>query len=131
MDFLHSNLEKYKLRKLTPIPGSTAFHTKLMEPAAEVFRNVLKTIEMSESSAYIYLNVDAKRHSKPNIIRKLLPKEICKPVLWEQTLHTIYQRDVDTAVPSTFICGPKALYFKNILKQISHRASKHCGVVVV
>lgn len=102
-----------------------------MEPAAEVFRNVLKTVEMSEPSAYIYFNLDAKRHSKENIIRKLLPSEMCKPVLWEQTLHTIYQRDADVAVPSTYICGPKALYFKNILKQVRHRASKHCGIVVV
>ena len=32
--------------------------------------------------------------------------QIIRPVKWEQTMHTIYEREQGTKFPRTFECGP-------------------------
>lgn len=112
------------------VPVSGAFHTNLMKPAVETFSEILKTIEMSEPSAYVYSNVDGKRYRTLKKVRKMLPKQIYKPVLWEQSLHYIYTRDKDVDVPLTYVCGPKAFSLKTMLQQVNGKAANCCHLIL-
>ena len=42
----------------------------------------------------VWSNVDAKAHSDPAEIRKLLVTQVVSPVLWEQTLRNLLAADV-------------------------------------
>lgn len=106
------------------IPG--AIHTKLMKPASEVLKELLIKMELSEPSAHIYSNVTGKRYRNLQNVRKYLPQQICKPMLWEQMLHKLFDRNPNVNIPSVFTCGPKSPDLKNSVFRINAGASKKC-----
>ncbi|KAJ8931207.1 hypothetical protein NQ314_015904 [Rhamnusium bicolor] len=130
LQFLENNWKEFNLRKIKRLPVSGAFHSDLMAPAVEPFRKALNKSEISEPVISVYSNVDGKRYRDVEHIRRQLPKQIVKPVKWEQLLHVIYERSPDEYFPRTFECGPgKSL--KTILKQVNAKASDECYSIVV
>lgn len=121
LKYVETNLKKYKLKRFKRLPVSGAFHTKYMTPAVEIFRNALKKIRIEDPLVPVYSNVDGKRYQSASHILKQLPKQIVKPVKWEQTLHILYERGKDEHFPKTYECGPgKGLTL--ILKQVNAKA---------
>lgn len=129
MKFLSDHQKEFKLRKVIPVPVSGAFHTNLMLPAADTFSKVLDTIEMFEPTISSFSNVEGRRYKNLKHMKKKLPLQICRPVLWEQILSSIYNRPAGQEFPSTFICGPKANSLRTILKEINAQAAKQCLAV--
>ena len=43
-------------------------------------------------------NVDAKPHSDPAVIKKLLATQVTSPVLWENTMDSVLSKDFGRAV---------------------------------
>ncbi|XP_018331808.1 probable malonyl-CoA-acyl carrier protein transacylase, mitochondrial [Agrilus planipennis] len=125
LDYLEKNLMEYKLKKIKRLPVSGAFHSSLMEPAVGPFLKALKKTEVSDPVISVFSNVDGKKYRDANHIRRQLPKQIVKPVRWEQLLHVIYERDQDEYFPKTFECGPGSS-LKAILKQVNGKAWNHC-----
>lgn len=92
-----------------------------MRPAVEPFRAALKRAHISEPLVWVHSNVDAGKYRSADQIRRQLPKQMCRPVRWEQTLHVLYERDQGQKFPRTFECGPgKSL--KTILKMVNAKA---------
>lgn len=119
--YIEQNLKKYKLKKIQKIPAYGAFHSSLMESAVEPFARALKRILIEEPIIGVYSNVDGKRYRSPSHILEQLPKQIVRPVKWEQTMHVFYDRDKDVKHPRTFICGPGDA-LKTILKKVNASA---------
>ncbi|XKL59886.1 hypothetical protein PGB90_000902 [Kerria lacca] len=126
LQFLKENQSEFKLQKVEPFPASGAFHTNLMLPAVDVFTKVLQTIEMYEPSAYIYSNVDGKHYKTLIHIKKQLPKQIYKPILWEQLIQKIYLRDPKINFPFTYTCGPNGHELERKIRRINNKAAKFC-----
>lgn len=119
--FIEKNASEFKLRRVKRLPVSGAFHSSLMEPAVELFRKELNKIEIEDPIIRVYSNVDGLPYRNAEHIRRQLPKQMVKPVKWEQLLHVLYERKQDTHFPRTFECGPgKSL--KTILKQVNAKA---------
>lgn len=124
LNFLESNARAFGLRRVKRLPVSGAFHTPLMEAAVEPFRKALNRIEISDPLISVHSNIDGQRYRNAEHIRKQLPKQIVRPVKWEQTLHILYERAQGEYFPRTFEVGPgKAL--TTILKQVNAKASDH------
>ncbi|NXL82113.1 FABD protein, partial [Leptocoma aspasia] len=123
LEFLQENARKYYFKRTKMLPVSGAFHTRLMEPAVEPLAEVLKSIEIQKPLLCVYSNVDGKKYMHSKHIEKLLVKQVVSPVLWEQTMHSVYQRKQGTEFPYTYEVGP-GNQLGAILKQCNLKAWK-------
>ncbi|XP_021248255.1 malonyl-CoA-acyl carrier protein transacylase, mitochondrial [Numida meleagris] len=106
LEFLQKNAPKFYFTRTKMLPVSGAFHTRLMEPAVEPLAEVLKSIEIQKPLICVYSNVDSKKYMHSKHIQKLLVKQLVSPVLWEQTMHSMYQRKQGMEFPYTYEVGP-------------------------
>ncbi|NXS52020.1 FABD protein, partial [Brachypteracias leptosomus] len=106
LEFLQENARKYHFTRTKMLPVSGAFHTRLMEPAVEPLAEVLKSIDIQKPLVCVYSNVDGKKYMHSKHIQKLLVKQVVSPVLWEQTMHSVYERKQGTEFPYTYEVGP-------------------------
>lgn len=121
LNFLEKNLQQFKLRRVKRLPVSGAFHTSLMESAVEPFQEALKRIQIERPLVSVHSNVDGKTYKSADHIMKQLPKQIVKPVKWEQLLHIIYERQQGVNFPRTFETSP-GRSLTTILKQVNAKA---------
>lgn len=120
--YLEENKDAFKLKRIRRIPVSGAFHTSLMAPAMSAFRKALRKVDIQSPIIHVHSNVDGERYRNPDHIINQLPKQIVKPVKWEQTLHILYERKQGIDFPRTYECGPgKGL--TAILKQVNAKAA--------
>jgi [acyl-carrier-protein] S-malonyltransferase len=68
---------------------SGAFHSRLMQPAAEKLAALLERVEIRPPKIPVIANVTASPVSDPSEIRALLVKQITSPVLWEQSMRRL------------------------------------------
>lgn len=66
-----------------------AFHSPLMQSAAERMKAELDKVTFAAPRCTVYSNVTAAPHTDPASIKKLLVDQITKPVKWEQTMQTL------------------------------------------
>ncbi|XP_074728271.1 malonyl-CoA-acyl carrier protein transacylase, mitochondrial [Strix uralensis] len=123
LEFLQENARKYSFTRTKLLPVSGAFHTRLMEPAVEPLAEVLKSIEIQKPLVCVYSNVNGKKYMHPEHVRKLLAKQVVSPVMWEQTMHSVYQRKQGTEFPYTYEVGP-GNHLGVILKKCNLKAWK-------
>jgi [acyl-carrier-protein] S-malonyltransferase len=73
--------------KAIPLKVAGAFHSPLMQPAADRMATELAKIQFSAPKQPVYANVTAALHHEADSIKKLLIDQIVKPVRWEQTMQ--------------------------------------------
>ena len=66
-----------------------AFHSPLMQPAAEKMTAELGRVTFSPPKVPVYSNVTAQPHGDIASIKRLLVEQIVSPVKWEQTARTL------------------------------------------
>mmetsp|Transcript_22558 Transcript_22558/g.31812 ORF Transcript_22558/g.31812 Transcript_22558/m.31812 type:complete len:290 (-) Transcript_22558:159-1028(-) len=88
----------FKARMTVKLAVAGAFHTDFMAPAVAALEEVLDNIEIKKPSIPVISNVDAKPHSDPEVIKKLLATQVTSPVLWENTMDSILSKDFERAV---------------------------------
>lgn len=87
----------------------------------EVFIEFL--LFLSHMQLPVYSNLTGQRYfERSNFVHKL-SQQMVKPVKWEQTMHTIYQRPQGSDFPQTFELGPSG-QMGTLLKQINLQAHK-------
>lgn len=109
---------------------SGAFHTDLMLPAVEPFAAALRKIDIKDPIIAVHSNIDGKRYAHRGQVSRNLPKQIYKPVKWEQTLHVLYERPVGSNFPDTFECGPGST-LRSLLKTVNSKAHLTCRTIDV
>lgn len=85
-------------KRVLPLVVSGPFHSSLMKPAADGLAEVLAKIELAAPSVPVVANVTAEPVSDPQAIRDLLVKQVCAPVLWEDTVKRLIAEGVDTFI---------------------------------
>lgn len=63
-----------------------------MAPAVSALEEVLDGIELQKPRIPVISNVDAKPHSDPATIKKLLATQVTSPVLWENTMDLMLSK---------------------------------------
>ncbi|KAL7732038.1 hypothetical protein ACLKA6_015801 [Drosophila palustris] len=123
IEFLEHNAKSFKIRRMKRLAVSGAFHTPLMASAVEPFSKALSAIRLQDPIIRVYSNVDGKPYKHATHILRQLPKQIVRPVKWEQTLHTVYERQQGVNFPRTFECGPgKGLL--QVLEKVNAKAAQ-------
>lgn len=88
---------EFKARMTVKLAVAGAFHTDFMAPAVASLEKVLEEVEIKKPRIPVISNVDAKPHSDPDMIKKLLANQVTSPVLWENTMDSILAGDFEKA----------------------------------
>jgi len=78
--------------KAVPLTVAGAFHSPIMQPAADRMAAELEKVQFHQPSGnprVVYSNVTAEPHTDAASIKRLLVDQIVKPVRWEQTMQKI------------------------------------------
>lgn len=82
-------------KKAVDLQVNGAFHSRLMEPAAERFKKVLEQVKFNPAQIPLVSNVDGQPHSEPREIRENLQRQICSSVLWEDSMRFIIAKNIN------------------------------------
>ncbi|KAF5835064.1 acyl transferase/acyl hydrolase/lysophospholipase [Dunaliella salina] len=82
----------YKARMTVRLAVAGAFHTDFMQPAVEKLQAALAQTEVKKPRIPVISNVDAQPHSDPETIKSILARQVTSPVLWENTLMTLFEK---------------------------------------
>jgi len=75
-----------------------AFHSALMEPAADKLKSELVCTAFSQPRVPVISNVDAQPHGNEQTIRDALYRQVISPVLWQASIEHLIDQGVDTFV---------------------------------
>ena len=82
-------LKEAGARRALKLPVGGAFHSPLMQPAAEDLKEAILKTEFHKPYCPIYQNVTAKAETEPGIIRENLLKQLTAPVRWTQSVQNM------------------------------------------
>ena len=89
-----------------PLKVAGAFHSPLMAPAATEFSEALKDVEFHAPTTCVYSDFTGKPYSGD--AARLLSRQICNPVRWQQIIEDMAGQGIDTFVeigPGKALCG--------------------------
>ena len=106
--------------KAMPLAVAGAFHTPLMNPAADRLREALAEAKFTRPSITIVSNVDAQPHDDPEQFRELLLRQLVSPVRWEESLRYLLGQGCD----QFYEIGPGRV-LRGLLKRIDRKIPCH------
>lgn len=92
-----AKLVEEKIRVI-PLQVSGAFHSPLMETAAEQFEKVLENVDIGEAKIPYITNVTGEIVTDTSTTKNLLVEQLKGAVLWEKSVRTMIDQGVDTFV---------------------------------
>jgi [acyl-carrier-protein] S-malonyltransferase len=92
-------------RRIVPLQVAGAFHTPLMLPAAEAFRNLLERTSFSEAGLPVYSNTDPRGTIDAGLLRERLATQMVSPVRWTDTMRALLADGSETLLEA----GPGAV----------------------
>jgi [acyl-carrier-protein] S-malonyltransferase len=114
-------LKGKKRARAVMLPVSSAFHTKLMEPARHVLSERLARISVGKGIVPVLSNVTGTPYpDSPEEVKRLLAEQVVNPVRWEDCVRTMLGMGADTFVE----IGPG-----KVLTGLLRRIDKTAGVV--
>ena len=78
------------IRIAKELPVSGAFHSPLMQYAADGLKEALASTQITSTNAPVFANVSAEPHGEPDSIRALLVEQLTSPVRWEESVKNMY-----------------------------------------
>lgn len=75
--------------RAVPLSVGTAFHSSMMEPAAEKLEALLREMGMNPPAAKIYSNVDGQPVPKDTDLPALMARQARSPVRWQETVENM------------------------------------------
>lgn len=77
--------------RATPLTVAGAFHSPLMQPAADRMAEVLSTVDFSPPSCLVWSNVTAEPHDPGDmeLLRRRLVEQMISPVKWAQSCAAV------------------------------------------
>lgn len=94
--------------KAIPLKVAGAFHSPLMQSAADALGEVLATTPIAEPRIGVVSNVTAEFHGRPDLIRELLQRQVTAPVRWQRSIERLIDEGFDRFVevgPSRVLTG--------------------------
>lgn len=89
-------------KRALPLPVAGAFHSPLMQPAADKMEAFLADIELNEPTIPVLSNVTGALHGDVESIRANMVAQITGSVRWVECMQTMAEQGVESAVE----CGP-------------------------
>jgi [acyl-carrier-protein] S-malonyltransferase len=103
--------------KAVLLPVSSAFHTRLMEPALQALSERLKKVEPRPFRFPVLANATGRPYEQPEQIKHLLLEQLVSPVRWTACMETL----LGSGATHFMEIGP-ARVLTGLLKRINRRA---------
>jgi [acyl-carrier-protein] S-malonyltransferase len=88
--------EEFGALKAVKLSVAGAFHTKLMQPAADELAKALENTDISLSdSVKTIANINAEYYTSPDEIKKGLIKQLTNPILWQRCMEKMLEDGFD------------------------------------
>jgi [acyl-carrier-protein] S-malonyltransferase len=84
-----ANVKDHGVKRATPLKVGGAFHTPLMQPAADAITTVLADVPFATPAAPIVSNEDAQPYADGEGWRDRLPRHVTVPVRFRESLETV------------------------------------------
>lgn len=78
-------------RRVIPLKVTGPFHSRMMAPAAVAFEAELAKVEMLDPTVPCVCNVTGRAARSAPEVRALLARQMCSPVLWEESVRFMWQ----------------------------------------
>lgn len=88
---------EFELRAI-PLAVAGAFHSSLMQPAADGLWSVLKETTFTKPTISVIANVNAEFQEEPEAIRESLKDQLTEPVLWQKCVEQMISAGVNQFV---------------------------------
>lgn len=85
-------------KRALPLDVSGPFHSSLMKPAAEKFKDVLNGMNIVDAKIPVIANVMAEPIIEADIIKEKLVEQLYSPVQWEDSVRKMIELGVDTFI---------------------------------
>lgn len=105
-------------KRAIPLPVSGAFHSPLMQKAADEFSAHLEKVNFLQPRCPIVTNVTAQPESDPALIRQLLLKQLVSPVRWVDSVQSAAKTS-----PTTWIEVGPGNVLQGLVKKIAPQLS--------
>ncbi len=111
--------------RATALTVAGAFHSPLMQPAADRMAEILGRVEMQPPTCPVWSNVTAARHDpeNPELLRQRLVEQIVQPVRWAQGCAALAAEHAESAyhelAPGSVLRGLMRRIDRNV-KVMSH-----------
>ena len=106
--------------KSVPLAVAGAFHTSIMESAVAKLADALTQVELQPTRLAVYSNVDALPHTQPQEFQELLVKQVCGPVLWQDSIEKMLADGFDE-----FYEVGVGRVLRSLLKRINRKTKCH------
>jgi [acyl-carrier-protein] S-malonyltransferase len=104
-----------------PLKVAGAFHSPLMQPAAEALAQALQEAVIREPRRAVVANVDAACYAQAAQIRPKLLAQLVSPVRWQQSMEFLLARGVERF----YEIGPGRV-LAGLMKRINRKAEVAC-----
>lgn len=94
--------KEHGAKRALPLAVSAPFHSRLLEPAAQVLEEALAGIELQRPAMPVINNVDVDTADAPEDIVDALVRQAWHPVRWVETIRKMKEEGVTHVVE----CGP-------------------------
>ncbi len=105
-------------KRALPLPVAGAFHSPLMQPAADRLAGFLETVSLNEPSIPVLSNVTGAPHADIDAIRANMVAQITGSVRWVECMQYLVAQGVTEAVE----CGPGKV-LNGLMKRIDRNVS--------
>jgi [acyl-carrier-protein] S-malonyltransferase len=95
-------------KRVLPLPVSGAFHSPLMQPAADQFASFLTKFTFKNAVCPVIANVDGCEHTDGAEIRDLLVKQLVSPVKWVDSIAHLKAKGLTSCLelgPGSVLAG--------------------------
>ena len=103
--------------RAVPLKVAGAFHSPLMQAAADRLAEDLEALEFKPPAKPVWSNVTAQPHQDVESIKQLLIQQITQPVRWSQTMQSLVKQG------ASFIELAPGRVLAGLLKKVERRAS--------
>lgn len=88
--------------RVIPLKVAGAYHSRLMQPAADSFQKFLANIDFKAPKISVFTNTTGKEIHQPQAIKDALVRQVVSPVLWDDCM----QNSAALGIDEYFECGP-------------------------
>ena len=105
--------------RATPLQVAGAFHSPLMQPAADGLAKALEEVEIAPLRVPVWSNVTAEPHrpDDPQLLRKRLVEQLISPVRWSQSCSALLGSLAGEATPTLHELAPGSV-LRGLMRRI-------------
>ncbi|MCS7272831.1 MAG: ACP S-malonyltransferase [Fimbriimonadales bacterium] len=85
-------------KRIVPLAVSGAFHSPLMQPAAELMTNAYREANFQKPIYPFFSTTEVRLLDDPDEIRRVMGQQIARPVRWQQSVEAMHALGVDTFI---------------------------------